>query len=154
MFTLVFFKARVYSIATRFWCLAHIQLSRGFFSYEPLRVLETSSCGIEKKNLILKCDERDFNWKTIPIFQMFTVLMASHKPMIIPEIFNCLQLYSPMRLTISSHSLTVLALSTTQQNPVDWGVSGESLKMEPITRSDICSQATELCQLRMRHHCC
>lgn len=39
---------------------------------------------------------------------------------------------SPIRQTISSHSLMLGALSTTQQNPVDDGVSGESLWREPM----------------------
>lgn len=39
---------------------------------------------------------------------------------------------SPMRQTISSHSLMVWALRTTQQKPVDKGFLG-SLSMEPIT---------------------
>lgn len=53
---------------------------------------------------------------------------------------------SPIRQTISSHSLMLGALSTTQQNPVDDGVSGESLWREPmvcvdrVTRRPITSQ--------------
>lgn len=39
---------------------------------------------------------------------------------------------SPILQTMSSHSLMLLARSTTQQKPVDWGVSGESLWTQPI----------------------
>lgn len=39
---------------------------------------------------------------------------------------------SPIRQTISSHSLMMRALSTTQQKPVDERVSGESLWRKPM----------------------
>lgn len=79
-------------------------------SYKPLGMLETGCC--KKKNTQCK------------IFFFLLKMWKSNSYEVITV--------SPIRQTISSHSLMVLARSATQQKPVDWGVSGESLWTEPI----------------------
>lgn len=78
-------------------------------SYKPFRMLEPSGCRWGKYKCLV------FEWHAC-------------KHMTASESRDA----SPILQTMSSHSLMLLARSTTQQKPVDWGVSGESLWTQPI----------------------